>query len=95
MDTDWEPLDFTQGHSFAGNDPAAQPQVGDYLTVPDTVPKPAPGEGVYYVASATHQGAISYGRKTTARHLSVVRLMSRPDLWSRGELHRWRMYVSY
>lgn len=65
MDTDWEPLDFTQGHSFARNDPAALPHVGDYLTVPDTVPKPAPGQGVHDVESATPQGARPYGRRTT------------------------------
>ena len=37
--------------------PSAAPQVGDYLTVADTVPTPAPGQGVYYVTAATYQGA--------------------------------------
>ena len=50
--------------------PAAAPHVGDYLTVADTVPTPVPGRGIYYVTSATYQGATRYGRKTTAGHLS-------------------------
>ena len=39
--------------------PSAAPHVGDYLSVVDTVPTPAPGQGVYYVTAAT-----SYGPKT-------------------------------
>jgi len=31
---------------------------------------PAPGQGIYYVTSATYQGATRYGRKTTAGHLT-------------------------
>src|SRR5260221_5943665 len=50
--------------------PAAAPHVGDYLTVADTVPTPAPGQGIYYITSATYQGATRYGRKTTAGHLA-------------------------
>ena len=50
--------------------PRPTQHVGDYLTVADTVPTPAPGQGVYYVTAATYQGATRYGRKTTAGHLS-------------------------
>jgi len=33
--------------------------------VADTVPTPAPGQGVYYVTAATYQDATRYARKTT------------------------------
>ena len=59
-----------QAHPLQCNYPATPPHVGDYLTVADTVPTPAPGQGVYYVTAATYQGATRYGRKTTAGHLS-------------------------
>lgn len=72
FDTYWgplaKPLDFTKAHSLACNYPATVPHVGDYLTVADTVPTPAPGQGVYYVTAATYQGTTRYGRKTTAGH---------------------------
>jgi hypothetical protein len=74
FDTYWgpltKPLDFTQAHPLACDYPATAPHVGDYLSVSDTVPTPAPGQGVYYVTSATYQGATRYGRKTTAGHLT-------------------------
>jgi hypothetical protein len=74
FDTYWgtltKPIDFTQAHPLACDYPAAAPHVGDYLTVADTVPTPPPGQGVYYLSSATYQGATRYGRKTTAGHLS-------------------------
>jgi hypothetical protein len=74
FDTYWgnltKPLDFTQAHPLACDYPAAAPHVGDYLSVADTVPTPAPGQGVYYITSAIYQGATRYGRKTTAGHLS-------------------------
>lgn len=74
FDTYWgnltHPLDFTQAHPLQCEYPAAAPHVGDYLTVADTVPTPAPGQGVYYVTAATYQGATRYGRKTTAGHLT-------------------------
>jgi hypothetical protein len=63
------PVDFTQAHPLQCDYPAAPPHVGDYLTVVDTVPTPAPGQGVYYVTAATYQGATRYGRKTTAGRL--------------------------
>ena len=74
FDTYWgplaHPLDFTQAHPLQCNYPASAPHVGDYLTLADTVPTPAPGQGVYYVTAATYQGATRYGRKTTAGHMS-------------------------
>ena len=74
FDTYWgslaHPLDFTQAHPLACDYPASAPHVGDYLTVPDTVPTPAPGQGIYYVTSATYQGATRYGRKTSNGHLT-------------------------
>jgi len=74
FDTYWgnltRPIDFTQAHPLACDYPAATPHAGDYLAVADSVPTPAPGQGVYYVTSATFQGATRYGRKTTAGHLS-------------------------
>jgi hypothetical protein len=72
FDTYWgnltRPIDFTQMHSLACDYPSTAPHVGDYLTVADTVPTPAPGAGVYYVTSASYQGATRYGKKTTAGH---------------------------
>jgi hypothetical protein len=65
-----KPLDFAQAHPLACDYPATPPHVGDYLTVADTVPTPAPGQGVYYVTAATYQGATRYGRKTTAGHMA-------------------------
>ena len=64
------PINFTQAHPLQCGYPAVPPHVGDYLTVTDTVPTPAPGQGVFYVTAATYQGATRYGRKTTAGHLS-------------------------
>jgi len=74
FDTYWgnlaHPIDFAQAHPLACDYPAAPPHVGDYLSVADTVPTPAPGQGVYYVTAATYQGATRYGRETAAGHLS-------------------------
>ena len=74
FDTYWGTLthsiDFTQAHPLQCGYPATASHVGDYLTVADTVPTPAPGQSVYYVTATTYQGATRYGRKTTAGHLS-------------------------
>jgi len=74
FDTYWgaltKPINFTQAHSLQCAHPTAAPHVGDYLTIADTVPTPAPGQGVYYVTAATYQGATRYGRKTAAGQLS-------------------------
>jgi len=50
--------------------PATPTSVGDYLTVADTLPNPAPGTGRYYVTAVTHQGQRRYGRKATNGVLS-------------------------
>ena len=67
FDTYWgnlaHPIDFMQAQPLQCDYPSAPPQVGDYLTVSDTLPDPAPGTGRYYVTAATHQGATRYGRK--------------------------------
>lgn len=74
FDTYWgnltRPIDFTQAHGLQCDYPAAQPHVGDYLTVPDTLPTPAPGHGYYYVTAATYQGQTRYGRKTSGGRMS-------------------------
>ena len=44
--------------------------VGDYLQVADTLPTPAPGQGLYYVTAVTHQGQTRYGRKASGGVLS-------------------------
>jgi hypothetical protein len=64
------PLDFTHAHPLGCGYPASSPHVGDFLTVADTVPTPSPGQGVYYVTSATYQGATRYGRQQFNGHLS-------------------------
>ena len=67
FDTYWGPL--TRPFTFANAQPlqcgypAAPPKPGDCLTVADTVPTPAVGEGVYYVTAATYQGQRRFGRK--------------------------------
>jgi hypothetical protein len=65
-----KPLDFAHAQPLQCDYPTTPPAVGDYLTVPDTVPTPPPAQGVYYLTSATYQGATRYGRKTTAGQLS-------------------------
>lgn len=74
FDTYWgaltNPIDFTQAHPLQCGYPVPPPHAGDALTVVDTVPTPAPGQGVYYVTAATYQGATRYGREATAGHLS-------------------------
>ncbi len=66
FDTYWgnlgNPIDFTQAQPLQCDYPAA-PQVGDYLTVADTLPNPPAGTGRYYVTAATYQGQTRYGRK--------------------------------
>jgi hypothetical protein len=74
FDTYWGPLknpiDFTQAHPLRCDYPASPPSVGDCLEVADTVPTPAPGQGVYYITAATHQGQMRYGRRASAGVLS-------------------------
>src|SRR5262245_60112237 len=67
FDTYWGPLahpiNFSAAQPLACGYPSTPPHVGDYLTVPDPLPDPAPGTGRYYVTSSTHQGQTRYGRK--------------------------------
>lgn len=74
FDTYWgnltNPIDFTQAQPLQCNYPASPPQVGDYLTVADTLPNPAAGTGRYYVTAATYQGQTRYGRKASGGRLS-------------------------
>jgi hypothetical protein len=74
FDTYWGnltyPIDFTQAHPLQCGYPAAPPHVGDYITVADNVPTPAPGQGVYYVTAATYEGQTRYGRKAMGGQLS-------------------------
>jgi len=65
-----KPIDFAQAQPLACDYPASPPAVGDYLTVADPLPDPAPGTGRYYVTAATYQGQTRYGRETTAGVLS-------------------------
>ena len=59
FDTYWgelADLDFKQAQGLRCNYPTPIPQAGDYLTVADTLPEPATGEGYYYVTAVTHMG---------------------------------------
>ncbi len=49
---------------------AMPPAVGDYVTVADPLPDPAPGQGCYYVTAVTYQGQTRYGRKSMGGVLS-------------------------
>jgi len=75
FDTYWgdlaHPIDFAQAHPLQCSYPVTAPHVGDYLTVADTIPTPAPGQGVYYITSATYQGATRFGRTITAGHFTA------------------------
>ena len=50
--------------------PATAPSVGDYLTVDDTLPRPAPNRGYYYVTAVNYQGQRRYGRQSNGGVLS-------------------------
>jgi hypothetical protein len=65
-----KPINFSQAHGLRCDYPSKTPSVGDYLEVADTVPTPAPGQGVYYVTAVTHQGQTRYGRKARGGVLS-------------------------
>ena len=62
--------DFTQAHPLQCDYPSSPPQVGDYLTVADTLPDPPAGHGRYYITAATYQGQTRYGRQGHQGHLS-------------------------
>lgn len=73
FDTYWGDLatvgDWSQLQPLACAYPAMAPQVGDYLSVADTVPTPAPGGGVYYLTAATLAGEMRFGREATGGSL--------------------------
>ncbi len=62
--------DWSQAQPLQCGYPSTPPQVGDYLSVADPLPDPAPGTGRYYVTAVTHQGQRRYGRKSTSGVLS-------------------------
>jgi hypothetical protein len=64
------PIDFTQAQPLQCGYPARPPSVGDYLTVADPLPNPAPGTGRYYVTAASYQGQRRYGRQRVRGVLS-------------------------
>ena len=55
--------DWSQAQPLQCDYPSTAPSTGDYLTVADPLPGPAPGTGRYYVTAVTHQGQTRYGRK--------------------------------
>jgi len=57
--------DWSQARPLQCGYPATPPSVGDYVTVDDTLPDPAPGTGRYYVTAVTHQGQRRYGRQAS------------------------------
>ena len=56
--------DWSQAQPLQCGYPATAPSVGDYLTVTDPLPDPAPETGRYYVTAVNYQGQIRYGRKS-------------------------------
>jgi len=62
--------DWSQAQPLQCGYPATAPSVGDYLTVADTLPEPAPGQGRYYVTAVTYQGEKRYGRRSSGGVLS-------------------------
>lgn len=62
--------DFSQAQSLQCDYPTAIPAVGDYLTVADTLPTPAPGTGRWYLTAVNYQGETRYGRKNIGGALS-------------------------
>jgi hypothetical protein len=63
-----KPLDLAQAQPLRCGYPETGPgpEIGDYLTVPDTVPTPAPGHAIYYLTAATYMGETRAGRKANA-----------------------------
>lgn len=62
--------DFSQAQSLQCNYPMPVPEVGDYLTVADTLPTPTPGTGRWYLTAVNYQGETRYGRKNIGGVLS-------------------------
>lgn len=64
------PLDLAQAHPLQCAYHDHQPQVGEYLTFPDSAPTPAPGQAAYYMTSVTCQGETRAGRQALDGRLS-------------------------
>ena len=68
FDTFWGDLatvgNWSQAQPLQCGYPATAPSVGDFLTVEDTLPTPAPGRGYYYVTAVNFQGQRRYGRQS-------------------------------
>jgi hypothetical protein len=62
--------DWSQLQPLQCGYPASPPSVGDYLTVTDTLPTPAVGQGYYYVTAVTYQGQTRWGRRSSGGVLS-------------------------
>ena len=62
--------DWSQAQPLQCGYPATAPEVGDYLTVSDTLPTPSPGQGYYYVTAVHCAGETRYGRKRDSGVLS-------------------------
>ena len=62
--------DWSQLRPLQCGYPASVPRVGDYLTVEDTLPTPAVGQGYYYVTAVNYQGERRYGRKSLSGQLT-------------------------
>ncbi len=62
--------DWTQAQPLQCDYPQTSPSVGDYLTVADTLPDPAPGSGRYYVTAVHHQEETRFGRQFIGGALS-------------------------
>ncbi len=62
--------DWSQAQALECAYPVSMPSAGDYLTVDDPLPNPAPGQGRYYVTAVTYQGQRRYGRKAMGGVLS-------------------------
>ena len=74
FDTYWgrlaNPIEFSNAKPLQCAYPASPPEIGEYLTITDTLPAPSPGQGYYYATAATFQGETRYGRKATGGQLS-------------------------
>lgn len=62
--------DWSQLQPLRCNYPPTAPHLGDYLTVADPLPDPAPGTGRYYVTAAHYQGQVRFGRRARNNVLS-------------------------
>ncbi len=62
--------DWSRAQPLECEYPATAPSVGNYLTVDDPLPDPAPGQGRYYVTAVNYQGQTRYGRKSIGGVLS-------------------------